>query len=319
MAGIEKNPYVTKGVLNDQYIEMFPTGTSAGATETTYNKYNVGSIDVASQIVRGTMTFNKEKLRELDPSYSGYTHIFVTYMPEFMRALCQNHIIGGGENAQRIAQYHYANLKAIIEMGSTSYSGTPNLELQTADVNVGFAEKNFAVATYSAYDSTQFTIRCIETYGEPLRHAVEYYIEGISDPNAKYQHLHGAAETAGGSNGKWVPMQPSLANTTFGIMVVQTDQTLHNIQDISIWTNCIITSIERSHLDWELGTIETVQPQTLNFRGVYLPHSNAPAVRERAKRYLAKRLHYYKRLDDMSEAEYGFTKWDDPNDGLPTK
>ena len=77
MAGIEKNPYVTNGVLNSQYIEMFPTGTEVGATENSYNKYNVGSIDVASQIVRGTMTFNKDKLRELDPSYSGYTHIFV--------------------------------------------------------------------------------------------------------------------------------------------------------------------------------------------------------------------------------------------------
>lgn len=313
MAGIEKNPYVTNGVLNEQYIEMFPTGTKVGATETSYNKYNVGSIDVASQIVRGTMTFNKDKLRELDPSYSGYTHIFVTYMPEFMRALAQGSIIGGNDNAKKIARYHYANLKAIIEMGSTSYSGTPNLELQTADVNVGFPEKNFAVATYSSYDSTQFTIRCIETYGEPLRHAVEYYIGGIADPNAKYQHLHGAAEK--GKNGL-IPMQPSLANTTFGIMVVQTDQTLHNIQDISIWTNCMITSIERSHLDWELGTIETVQPQTLNFRGVYLPHSNAPAVRRKAKQYLEKRLHYYKRLDDMSEKEYGADLWDAADRGI---
>ena len=313
MAGIDRNPAVDSGVLNSQYVRMFPTGTEED--QDAYSKYVLGDIDVASQIVRGTMTFNKDKLRELDPSYSGYTHIFVLAMPEFMKALAQGNIIGDQKgDAKKKARYHYANLKAILEMGSTSYSGTPDLQLQTSDVNVGFPEKNFVVPTYSSYDSTQFTIRCIETYGEPLRHAVEYYIEGLADPNAKYQHLHGAAvRTTQGL----VPMQPSLANITFTIMAVQTDQTLHNIQDISIWTNCLITGVERGHLDWELGTIDTVQPQTLQLRGIYLPHSNAAAVQQKAAACLNKRLHYYKRLDDMSETEYGANLWDDPTAGLP--
>nr|DAS76633.1 MAG TPA: hypothetical protein [Caudoviricetes sp.] len=315
MAGIERNPYVDSGVLNSEYIRMFPTGTEEDWDG--YSKYNIGDIDVASQIVRGTMTFNKEKLRELDPSYTGYTHIFCVSMPEFMKALAQGNIIGGTEDATRKARYHYANLKALLEMGSTSYSGTPDLTLQTADVNVGFAEKNFAVPTYSAYDSTQFSIRCIETYGEPLRHAAEYYISGIADPNAKYQHLHGAAVRT--TKQGLVPMQPSLANITFTFLIVQTDQTLHSIQDISIWTNCILTNIERGHLDWELGTIDTVQAQTLQFRGIYLPHSDADAVREEAKAQLEKRLHYYKRLDDMSEKEYGKDRWDNPYAGLPER
>lgn len=313
MAGIEKNPYVTDGVLNSKYIRMYPTGTEAN--QDAYSKYNIGDIDVASQIVRGTMTFNKDKLRELDPSYSGYTHIFVLAMPEFMAALARGEIIGDSTgNAKRIGRYHYANMKALLEMGSTSYSGTPDLSLQTDDVNVGWSEKNFAAPTTSAYDSTQFSIRCIETYGEPLRHAAEYYITGIADPNAKYQHLHGAAVK---TNNGMVPMQPSLANITFTIMVVQTDQTLHNIQDIAIWTNCILQSVERSHLDWELGTVNTVQPQTLQFRGIYLPHSNAVAVQNKANELLEKRLHYYKRLDDMSESEYGADQWDSATAGLP--
>lgn len=315
MAGIESNPYVLNGPLNKEYIRMYPTGTDENPDA--YSKYNIGDIDVASQIVRGTMTFNKDKLRELDPSYSGYTHIFVLAMPEFMKALAEGRIIGGDGDAVKKARYHYANIKAILEMGSTSYSGTPDLTLNTSDVNVGWGEKNFAVPTYSAYDSTQFSIRCIETYGEPLRHGIEYYISGLADPNAKYQHLHGAGVRKDLSS-VLIPMQPSLANITFTLMMVQTDQTLHSIQDISIWTNCIITGVERGHLDWELGTVDTVQPQTVQFRGIYLPHSDAAAVRSKATDLLEKRLHYYKRLDDMSEAEYGAKQWDDPAAGIPT-
>ena len=93
--------------------------------------------DVESQLLRGTMSFSKDKLRELDPSYTGYTHVFVLRVPPIMTAPANGRQIAGFEaNGVEKAKAHCRNLKAIFEMGCTSYSGTPDLTLNTSEVNV---------------------------------------------------------------------------------------------------------------------------------------------------------------------------------------
>ena len=149
--------------------------------------------DTESQLIRGTMSFSRDKLRELDPSYTGYTQIFVLRMPYFMTQIANGNVLPGyAENAVAEAQMHCKNLKALIELGSTSYSGTPDLTLNTTEVNTGFSERSYPAPTYSAYDGKSFTIRCLETRGEPLRRGLEYYINGITDANVKATMLHGA-------------------------------------------------------------------------------------------------------------------------------
>ena len=131
--------------------------------------------DVESQLIRGTMSFSRDKLRELDPSYTGYTHIFVLRMPLFMTQIANGNVLPGySPNAIGEAQTHCKNLKALLEMGSTSYSGTPDLTLNTAEVNTGFSERSYPAPTFSAYDGKTFTIRCLETRGKPLCRALEY-------------------------------------------------------------------------------------------------------------------------------------------------
>ena len=293
------------------YIHNMPTAVPG--TKIEYQRYEAPrSVEevqegLKSQLVRGTMTFSKEKLKELDPSYTGYTQIFVLRMPEFMKAVADGYVIDGfaGSEQVQIAKYHYNNLKAMLELASTSYQGTPELTLNTSDINVGWAEKNYAVATTSAYESTSFTIRVLETRREPLRRALEYYISGMADPNAKICHLHGARDRATDEI-----MEPSLSNTTFAFMMVQTDQTLRNIQDISIWTNCIPTTVPRDQLNWTLGEVDVVQPQDIQFRGIYLPHSNSEPLHKKARELMAVRAQYYKRIDELSEKDYGTDSWD---------
>lgn len=260
--------------------------------------------DVESQLIRGTMSFSKDRLRELDPSYTGHTHIFVLRMPPFMTAVANGHQLEGYEtNGVLKAQAHCANLKALIELGSTAYSGTPNLTMNTAEVNVGWSERSYPAPTYSQYDGKNFTIRCLETRGEPLRRALEYYINGITDANVKGSFQNGALDQNGNL------MEPTLANYTFSIMVVQTDQTLVNIQDISIWNSCIITEVDRSNLDWENGQIDIVQPKDLQFVGVYMPDTDNPIVTNRASRLLGNRLRYYRRFSEYSESMIGADTW----------
>lgn len=260
--------------------------------------------DVESQLIRGTMSFSKDKLRELDPSYTGYTHIFVTRMPPFMTAIANGHQIENYEpDGVQKAIAHCKNLKALLELGSTSYSGTPDLTLNTTEVNTGFSERSYPAPTYSAYDGKTFTIRCLETRGEPLRRGMEYYINGVTDANVKSTMLHGALDMNGNL------MDPTLPNITFALMVVQTDQTLLHIQDISLWNSCIMTQVERSNLDWENGTIDIVQPKDVQFTGVYMPDARNQFIDRMAEKLLGTRLKYYKRYQDMSEIDIGTTSW----------
>ena len=260
--------------------------------------------DAESQLIRGTMSFSKDRLRELDPSYTGYSHIFVLRMPAFMTAIANGQVLDGYDsNAVAIAQMHCKNLKALLELGSTSYSGTPDLEMNTTNVNTGFNERNYAAPLSSAYDATAFQINCLEARGEPLRRALEYYISGITDPNVKATMLHGAL------NGDGTLMDPSLPNYTFAIMIVQTDQTMLRIQDISLWNSAIITSVSRDDLNWTNGTIEIAEPKTVQFSGVYMPDSNNDAVVSKAKILLGQRMQYYKRFKEMSATEIGAESW----------
>lgn len=293
------------------YIKNMPTAVPG--TDVEYQLYNPATQasdvtdNLASQLVRGTLTFSKERLKELDPSYTGFTQIFVLRMPEFMKAVADGYVLDGfaSDQQSQIAKYHLNNLKSMLELASTSYQGTPELTLNTADINVGWSEKNYAAPTYSLYDSTNFSITMLETRREPLRRALEYYISGMADPNAKITHLHGAIDRATGNL-----MEPSLSNTTFAFMMVQTDNTLRNIQDISIWTNCIPTSVPRDQLNWTLGEIDVVQPQSISFRGIYLPHSQSSAIHKKARELMAIRTQYYKRIDELNEKDYGTESWD---------
>lgn len=260
--------------------------------------------DVESQLLRGTMSFSKERLQELDPSYTGYTHIFVLRMPPFMTQVANGYQLTNYEtDGIQKGQNHCKNLKALIELGSTSYSGTPDLTLNTSEVNTGFSERSYPAPTFSQYDGKTFTIRCLETRGEPLRRACEYYINGISDANVKATMLNGAMNT------DWTLMDPTLSNYTFSFMIVQTDQTLLHIQDISMWHNVILTSIDRSNLDWENGSIDIVQPKDLAFSGMYIPETDNQVVYERAKRLLGGRLAYYRRFSEMDETWIGASSW----------
>jgi len=270
----------------------------------------VQTYDAESQLLRGTMSFSKDKLQELDPSYTGYTHVFVTRVPPVLTAPANGRQISGfdtiGAGGVETAKAHCRNLKALLEMGCTSYSGTPDLQLQTSEVNIGFAERSYPAPTIASYDGKQFTLKCLETRGEPLRRGIEYYISAIADPNVKAAMMNGALNLDGSL------MDPTLANFTWSFMIVQTDQTLLNIQDITLWNSCLITGVDRSNLDWENGTIDIVQPRDVAVVGVYMPDSRNPYIENWAKRLMGTRIKYYKRYQDMSEEDIGCQYWQAP-------
>ncbi|MDE6041199.1 MAG: hypothetical protein K2F99_06425 [Muribaculaceae bacterium] len=270
---------------------------------------------VESQILRGTMSFSKSKLQELAPSYTGYTHVFVTRVPPILTAPARGDQIDGYESDQKTkALAHCRNLRALFEMGCTSYSGTPDLTVNTSEVSIGWSDRSYPAPTTAAYDAKQFTLKVLETRGEPLRRGIEYYVSGMTDPNVKAALLNGATFDAS----KKKLMEPTLYNFTWSFMIIQTDQTLLRIQDISMWNSCIITGIDRSNLDWENGTVDIVQPRDVQFAGMYMPHSENPILEKYALQLLGSRLKFYKRYRDMNEEDIGKPGWQDPGTDFST-
>ena len=104
-------------------------------------------------------------------------------------------------------------------------------------------------------------------------------------------------------------MEPTLPNYTFALMIVQTDQTLRNIQDISLWNSCIVTNVARSQLDWENGTIDIVQPQDVQFTGVYMPDAHNDYIDNIALELLASRMRLYREYRSMDQEWLGTDAW----------
>ena len=148
---------------------------------------NAQLYSVESQLLRGTMSFSPERLKELDPSYQGYTHVFVLRIPPVMTEPAKgNQLAGYQENGPEIAKRHCQNLKTLFEMGCTAYSGTPDLTLNSTQVQVGYNDRSYAAPTFSEWSSTNFSLTVLETRGDPLRHGIEYYIGNcVGDPNLK--------------------------------------------------------------------------------------------------------------------------------------
>ena len=128
----------------------------------------------------------------------------------------------------------------------------------------------------------------------------------MTDPNVKAAMMNGALEMDGSL------MAPTLANFTWSFMIIQTDQTLLNIQDISLWQSCIINGVDRSNLDWENGTVDIVQPKEVQFTGVYMPDARNDVIDAMAQKLLGTRLKYYRRYQDMDETWLATSSWQGP-------
>lgn len=224
------------------------------------------------KMLRGSFSANKASLGRWDPSFQGYSHIFLLSLPEFMSDTVTSVYAAGATGHEKIAEAktHGKNLKTLINYGSIGYSGTPDLTLNTTELNSGNPTGNVSIPTFAQFDGNQFTVKIQESRGEPLRHLVEFWITAISDPKSPYSHMHGLAKGAA-AGATAVAIEPKLENITAEILVVQTDQTFKNIQNYDLWQAVFPTSMPRSDLDWDATSIDVMQPKDIQFKGIYVP------------------------------------------------
>lgn len=192
--------------------------------------------------------FGKDGLSKFDVAYTGFTHIFVIQMPKWM---------------EEIDAKLSKSFEMMLERASTSFSGSANMTLETADFTDGIAANTLRVATTSTKDTPDITIRCLEMKGILGRRYAEKYIMGMSHPNNGYKTYMGAKT------------KKSPINETFIFLAVQTDQALETIQDYGIYVNGILTEHDRSHTSWEKGGVSIIEGTEFRFSCTELPKSAA--------------------------------------------
>jgi len=227
-------------------------------------------------IIRGTKSFSAEDLKRYDPQYTGYTEIFVLKLPKIMET----------NKIEDIVQ-HSRNLKTLIEHCSTSYSGEPEISPEQAQIQMGSQDQQLNVHTVTNVEGSSFSINCLETIHEPLRHAVEKYLTMIGDPYTK--HAPAFAD---------MDMEKVLENYAMVICIVQMDPTLKTIENITIWEAVTITgAIDRDNLNYNAGDIEIVQPKAIQFGGI--ARVNATHYLDKVEPLLEERLSMYKTWTDI--------------------
>jgi hypothetical protein len=228
-----------------------------------------------SNMLRGTINLSAAELHKFAPQYTGHTQIFMKTNIKYLEEMT-------GPNAT-IARQHAMNLRNLIEYCSLSYSGTPDLDTEEGNIEMGGLQ--LPVPTKTGYTGNSFSIRILEQFTEPLRHAVEFYRSGLMDPYGDFSHMHGSKLT----------LTPE--NYTAEIVIVQLDPKYDYIQDISLWQAVSFKPVSRDNIDWTQGDINIVAPKDLQCSGRYI--ANAHSLESWVQAPLNRRLSFLKQSKEL--------------------
>jgi hypothetical protein len=238
-------------------------------------KYNT-AIELQSKTLwLGVPNLNADQLKNFDPSYTGHVHIFVIKVPLILTSY-----------DTKYGTKHGANFKAILERLSTSFTGIPELTLNSVEQTHGFADRKIPHPTFSEFNFDQATIRTLEFKGLPVFNAIRTWIELISDPVSKIQDYKGlAADMVGGF---------SIANHTCSFIVVNSDPTHTKIEGRAHYiTAAFPVNQAMENFNWNAGEIGIVEGHDIALKGVL---RYGPVIDDRAQELLDNRktiINYY--------------------------
>lgn len=223
----------------------------------------------------GVPNLSKDQLKNFDPAYTGYVHIFVVRVPKVL------------EEHDRVFSTNYgANFKAIFERTSTSFTGLPELTVNYQDQVHGFADRKVPHATSIESNFDTFTIRCLEFKELPVYNMVQEWLYLVGgDESTKIKDYKGMASALGGY---------SLDNHTASFIVCNSNPEMTAIQGRAHYiTAAMPISLPREIYHLNPGEIAIVEGHDISMRGVlrYGPEINAKALQMLTERKTV--INYY--------------------------
>ena len=225
-----------------------------------------------ADLFRGIIKLDDGNIAQYDPKIGGYAVFFWTKMPPFM-------VMANADLTNRF--------KNLTEKGVTSFDGIPDLSVSTEDVTGGVAGNQFKVVSNAKDEFDEFTMKCYEIQGAPLREAIEFWLTGVRDPKSGYAHYHGVVEK--------IPGGYCAKNHTAELLYIETDPTglASGVEYACLITNIMPTKVPKQHLNFTHGDHNVVQ-YDLSFTGVKY---ESASINEQAKAILAKNMKIEKYLE----------------------
>jgi hypothetical protein len=157
--------------------------------------------------------------------------------------------------------------KLLTERNFKGFSGNSDYEVQTAEMQAGFSNNVFTVATSTTKGNTDFTLKHYEFTGSPMRELYQKWVFGICDPYTGLANYGGKLQT--NEIPKW-----SNKNHTGELMYVVTDPSGAAGSDIpsgieyaGYYTAVFPTKVPRTHLDYNSGDHQVAELE-IPYKGI---------------------------------------------------
>jgi hypothetical protein len=211
----------------------------------------------------GVPNLSKDQLKNFDPTYTGYVHIFVVRVPE---VLTKHDLLFGTS--------HGKNFKAIFERTSTSFSGLPELTVNYQDQVHGFADRKVPHATTIESNFDTMTMRCLEFKNLPVYNMIQEWLYLVGgDESTKIKDYKGMASA--------IPGGYSLENHTASFIVCNSNPEMTDIQGRAHYiTAAMPTNLPREIYHLNAGEIGIVEGHDIAMKGVlkYGPEISTKAL-----------------------------------------
>jgi len=223
-----------------------------------YVNANTGRLDPGSDKIGnnpnlfiGSWLTTNEYLETFDAFITGYGFIIWTLLPKIF-------------DAKEAPAF-----KLLTERNFKGFSGNSDYEVQTAEMQAGFSNNVFTVATSTTKGNTDFTLKHYEFTGSPMRDLYQKWVFGICDPYTGLANYGGKLQGRGGNIPKW-----SNKNHTGELMYIVTDPSgaagsdiASGIEYAGYYTAVFPTKVPRTHLDYNSGDHQVAEIE-IPYKGI---------------------------------------------------
>lgn len=191
-------------------------------------------------LMLGGLDVTNPVLKAYDPFKGGFARIFMVRKPAFV---------------DKILPQKMTKFKHLLEYGNVGVTGISDIQLNTASMEGGYANRKMDIPTTAEDGTSELQIKLYEFSGSPVREILHFWITGIADLQSGLTTYHGALDLGVDAN---------QANQTAEFIYCLTDQTGRRPEYVCLFANCFPKSIPMDHLNAD-GADHSTAPITISF------------------------------------------------------